>query len=106
MYQVIVDRDLPPDGQEWHDLRSGKLGLMSNAPLELQEIIRQMMHQDGKERPTAAELLTRRQLLSEEQKNLIAEQNKAKEAQRAWEAKLKKMTPPKKVLQRSNTCPR
>mmetsp|Transcript_14793 Transcript_14793/g.27829 ORF Transcript_14793/g.27829 Transcript_14793/m.27829 type:complete len:728 (-) Transcript_14793:90-2273(-) len=106
LYQVIVDRDLPPDGQEWHDLRSGKLGSMTNAPLELQEIIRKMMHQDGQERPTAAELLTRRQLLSEEQKKLIAEQNKAKEAQRAWEAKLKKMTPPKKVLQRSNTCPR
>lgn len=106
LYQVIVDQDLPPDGQAWHDLRSGKLGLMTNAPLELQEIIRQMMHPDGKQRPTAADLLTRRQLLSEEQKNLIAEQNKAKEAQRAWEAKLKKMTPPKKLLQRSNTCPR
>lgn len=106
LYQVIVDQDLPADGPKWHDLRSGKLDAMVNAPTELQNIIRQMMHPDGKERPTAAELLTRRQLLSEEQKKLIAEQNKAKEAQQAWEAKLKKITPLKKVLQRSNTCPR
>jgi hypothetical protein len=51
-------------------------------------------------------LLTRRQLLSDEQKTLIMEQNKAKEAKEALEANLRKITPPKRVLQRSNTCPR
>jgi hypothetical protein len=79
---------------------------MSGTTLELQKLIRQMMHEGGKNRPTAAELLTRRQLLSDEQKTLIMEQNKAKEAKEALEANLRKITPPKRVLQRSNTCPR
>ena len=80
---------------------------MPSIPLERQNLlIRQMMNQDGNQRPTAAELLTRRQLLSDDEKKLITEQNKAREAKEAWEARLKKITPPKRLLQRSNTCPR
>ena len=106
MYEIVTDSPLPADGQEWQDYRDGKLGPMSRTPLELQNIIRQMTHEDAEQRPTAAQLLTRRQLLSEERKKLILEQNKAREAQEAWEAKLKKITPPRRLLQRSNTCPR
>ena len=106
MYEIVTGRELPADGQEWQDLRAGRLGPMPSTPLELQNIIRQMMNQDGNQRPTAAELLTRRQLLSDDEKKLITEQNKAREAKEAWEARLKKITPPKRLLQRSNTCPR
>jgi hypothetical protein len=105
MYEIAVNRPLPLDGQEWQDLRAGRLGPLPGTPPELQKIIRQMMHEDAKNRPTAAELLTRRQLLSEEQKKLIIEQNKAKEAKEALEANLRKLTPPRGMLQRANTCP-
>jgi len=106
MYEIVTGKQLPGDGQEWQDLRAGKLGPMPGTPLELQNLIRQMMSRDGNQRPTAADLLRRRQLLSDDEKKLIMEQNKAREAREAWEARLKKITPPRKLLQRSNTCPR
>jgi len=105
MYEIILDRALPADGQEWQDLRAGRLAPMPSTPVELQNLIMEMMHKDGKLRPTAAELLTRRQLLSGDQKELIFQQNKARQAQEAWKAMAKKLSPPKRLLVRSNTCP-
>ena len=109
MYGIVVERPLPLDGQEWQDLRNGKLASILHTQTDLQNIIRSMMHPDANQRPTAADLLTMRQLLSEEQKRLIAEQNKVREANMALaiqEERLRKMLSPKRILKRSNTCPR
>jgi len=58
-------------------------------------------------RPSAASLLKRRQLLSSEQKQLLFEKNKAIEANRALvhqQERMKLLSPPKKRgLIRSNT---
>ena len=109
MYEIVLGRVLPVDGQEWQDLRAGKLAATSHTQPDLQSIIKSMMHPDANQRPNAAELLTRRQLLSEEQKLLILEQNRVREANTALafqEERFRKISSPKRVLTRSNTCPR
>lgn len=109
MYEIVLERPLPLDGQEWQDLRAGKLNATPHAQSDLQNIIKAMMHPDANQRPHASELLTRRQLLSEEQKQLIIEQNRVREANLALayqEARFKKIASPKRGLTRSNTCPR
>ncbi len=111
MYEIVLGRALPVDGQEWQDLRAGKLSatFIIHAQPDLQNIIKSMMHPDANQRPNAAELLTRRQLLSEEQKLLILEQNRVREANTALafqEERFRKISSPKRVLTRSNTCPR
>lgn len=109
IYEIVINKSLPSDGQEWQDLRAGKLAPMAGAPLALQQIIQQMMYPNGSERPTAAELLKHRQLLSDEEKELIVEKNKVKQANMALahqQAQMKSLTPPKRLLTRSYTCPR
>ncbi len=106
MYEICINRSLPSDGQEWQDIRKGRLAPMNNTPMELQSIIVSMMHPHIDERPSASELLTKKQLLSEEQKLLQLERTKvleAKVALAAQQAKLKKLSPPKKALIRANT---
>ena len=39
MYEIMKGRELPADGQEWQDLRAGRLGPMSSIPLELQNYV-------------------------------------------------------------------
>ena len=102
----MTGRKLLADGQEWQDMRAGRLVLIPSVPLELQNIIRQMKNANGKLRPTTAELLAKRQLLSDNGKKLITERNKDREVSQAFEARLKKITPPEKLLFRSNTFPR
>jgi len=109
MYEIVLGCALPVDGQEWQDLRAGKLSATLHTQPDLQNIIKSMMHPDANQRPNAAELLTRRQLLSEEQKLLILEQNRVREANTALafqEERFRKIHSPKRVLTRSNTCPR
>ena len=61
MYEVCSGRPLPSCGQEWQDLRNGKLP----APLPrttlpcLAAMLREMMHPDPRKRPSASELLSR-----------------------------------------------
>jgi len=105
MYEIVLNRPLPLEGQEWQDLRAGKLSQTLHVQPELQTFIRMMMHPDASQRPTAADLLTRRQLLSEEEKRLIYEQNKVREANMALAFQMKKISPPRRLF-RSNTCPR
>lgn len=108
MYEIALEHALPVDGQEWQDLRAGKLSDKLHAQPDLQTFIKSMMNPDANGRPNAAELLTRRQLLSEEQKRLIHEQNKVREANMALafqEQRFRKISP-KRGLTRSNTCPR
>ena len=109
MYEIATGKNLPTEGQEWQDIRAGIFEEMPNAPLELQLIIKSMMSPDPDQRPSAAELLQRRQLLSEDEKELIRERNKVKMANVALAhhtEQLRRLSPPKGLLVRSNTCPR
>ena len=58
-------------------MRSGTLLAMPNTAFDLQTITCGMMASDRRCRPSAGELLKERQLLSEEQRQLILERNKA-----------------------------
>lgn len=99
IYQICAGRPLPANGPEWHDLRSGHLPLDAPTalptPLEMSSMIQEMMHPDAWQRPPAAQLLERRQLLSEERKALIAEQNKVREAAMALAETRRKLSHPK-----------
>lgn len=108
MYEVCRGKPLPTDGEEWQNLRSGVLNVLSNnTPFALELMIKQMMHPDHRQRPPAAEMLKHRELLSEEQKQLIAEKHKVLQANMALAKqaqKIKKLTPPRRTgLIRANT---
>lgn len=107
MYEICLGRPLPMDGQEWQDIRAGSLQVLRDTPFVLELMIKEMMHPDPKKRPTPAILLKRRELLSKEQKQLIAEKHKVLEANMALALqaqKLKRLTPPRPGgLTRSNT---
>ena len=77
LYEVCLRRPLPPGGQEWHDIRSGRLSkfLCEEISSELKTIVSQMIHPDPQLRPNAHELLQRRCLLSSEQQELLIEKN-------------------------------
>ena len=109
MYEIATGENLPVDGEGWQDIRAGTFDQMPHASLELQLIIKSMMNTDSDRRPSAAALLQRRQLLSEDEKELIKERNKVKVANMALAhhtEKLRRLSPPKGLLVRSNTCPR
>lgn len=104
LYEICLGRGLPQDGQEWQDIRQGVLHPMRNSSFDFQMIIQTMMSPKKEDRPAASELLKKRQLLSEEQRQLIVERNKAEAANMALNAQMKLMkATPKKVLARSNT---
>lgn len=45
MYEVcLVDRSLPPDGDEWHSIRDGTLQVMPDTDPALRSIIADMLH--------------------------------------------------------------
>ncbi len=109
MYEIVLGNPLPAEGPEWQDLRAGRLSTTLKAQPDLQNIIKSMMDPEAIRRPNAAELLTRRQLLSEEEKQLILEQNRVREANMALaiqEERFRRIKSPKRGLTRSNTCPR
>jgi serine/threonine protein kinase len=104
LYEICLGRGLPENGQEWQDIRKGVLLPMGNNSFDFQMIVQIMMSPEKEDRPTASELLKKRQLLSEEQRQLIVERNKAEAANMALNAQMKLMkATPKKILARSNT---
>lgn len=44
LYEIISGRPLPPNGEEWHSLRSGKVGMPMGLPAELSKTLHEMMH--------------------------------------------------------------
>ena len=56
---------------------------MTNTPFELQMIVRAMLAPEKESRPSASDLLKKRQLMSDEQRQLIVERNKANAANMA-----------------------
>jgi len=104
IYEICLGRGLPENGQEWQDIRQGILLPIRNSSFDFQMIVQTMMSPQKEDRPTASELLKKRQLLSEEQRQLIVERNKAEAANMALNAQMKLMkATPKKTLARSNT---
>ena len=91
LYEVCLGRSLPENGEEWQDIRHGKLQMLPDTPLPLQSIISEMMHPDPKRRPDASSLLKKRELLSAEQKQLLLEQNKVREANLALAVQQERM---------------
>ncbi|CAN0303696.1 unnamed protein product [Pylaiella littoralis] len=76
LYEIISGRPLPPNGEEWHSLRSGKVGMPMGLPAELSTTLQQMMHPDPSRRPSAAELLRIPCLQSEMEKQLNDQKSK------------------------------
>jgi len=107
MYEICLGRQLPMNGKEWQDLRAGILSPLPNTPFEMELIIKMMMAAKPQDRPKPADLLKREELLSDEQKQLIAEKHKVLEANMALALqtqRMKKLTPPRrKGLTRANT---
>ncbi|KAL7498437.1 hypothetical protein ACHAWT_008849 [Skeletonema menzelii] len=62
LYETCIVRPLPLCGQEWQDLRNGKLSKPVDINPTLYVIIKQMMHPDPSKRPSASDLLARSEL--------------------------------------------
>lgn len=62
MYEICSGQRLPICGQDWQDLRSGKLLPLTGTMPCLLAIIREMMHRDPESRPSATEILSREAL--------------------------------------------
>ncbi|KAL7504382.1 hypothetical protein ACHAXN_002045 [Cyclotella atomus] len=106
MYEICLGRPLPENGQEWQDIRHGILQPMNNTAFELQMIVRAMLAPEKESRPSAADLLKKRQLMSQEQQQLIVERNKANAANMALNQMQRIMSnasPKKRSYRRSNT---
>lgn len=112
LYELCLGgiRHLPTNGPEWQSLRAGNFMSLANTPNEMQHMIKLMMNPNYAARPSAGELLKRPQLLSDEQKALLAERNKVVQANRALAEqanRFKKLSPrpkPRKgLLVRANT---
>jgi hypothetical protein len=65
MYEVCLNKPLPICGKEWHDLREGKLSSLPGTLPCLYTIIREMMHPNPDKRPSATDLLSRKELSCE-----------------------------------------
>lgn len=63
LYEVCLGKSLPTCGDEWQDLRNGKLDKGIDG-VEFRDIIKEMMHPDSNKRPSATDLLSRDALRS------------------------------------------
>ena len=77
---------------------------MPHTPPDLQAILRDMMAPDRCHRPSAEELLKKRQLLSEEQRQLIVERNKVTAANMALDAHMVRGNKPTFYLCAPQAC--
>ena len=80
MYELCLGKPLPMNGQEWQALRAGHMESLPETAPDMAQIITQMMHSMAGFRPSASDLLKHRELLSDEQKALIAERSKVAHA--------------------------
>ena len=79
MYRICLGRELPGSGDEWNDIRNDKLDQLEGTHPELKRYIAEMMHSDPSKRPAAKELLTREFLLSDQEKQLLAQRRQVQE---------------------------
>jgi serine/threonine protein kinase len=90
-------KPLPTNGPQWQALRSTEIPTPPDTPDAMQRIIKLMMNPSYAARPSAIDLLKRPQLLSEEQKELLAERNKvvlANLALKSQQQRIRMLTPP------------
>lgn len=80
LYEICRGLPLPMNGQEWQDIRTGRLALLPNTSSDMALIIQQMMDPAPSRRPTTSQLLSHPMLLSEEQKAFQREKTKAEQA--------------------------
>ena len=59
MFEVCSGKHLPSCGQDWQDLRNGKIPLLPGTMPSLNAIIKDMMHPNPDKRPSATDLLSR-----------------------------------------------
>lgn len=110
LYEICLRQPLPMNGQEWQDIRAGKLSPLADTPAEMTSLIHAMMSSVANFRPTANELLKRPELLSDEQKALNAEKFKVAQANMELHAQAQRFSqfPPKRgmtKLSRSSSLP-
>jgi wee1-like protein kinase len=91
LYEICLGRPLPMDGQEWQDIRAGKLSPLPNTRQDMAMIIKQMMDPVPESRPSASKLLEHPQLLSDEQKALFVEKSKVLQANEQLAAQARHM---------------
>lgn len=60
--EVLLGKQLPKNGNEWHELRSDELPMFPSISTELHDLIRQMINRDPSKRPSAATILRERVL--------------------------------------------
>lgn len=102
VYEAGGAGPLPKNGQEWHDIRDGKIKYLANVSRDFNELIKEMIQRDASRRPSAVEILQHRALSSENkskaqlQRELNAERLKNELLSRRLEAAakcLKSVTP-------------
>jgi wee1-like protein kinase len=104
MYEICLGRPLPMNGDEWQDIRAGRLSPLPNSDSDMANIIRRMMDPVAANRPPPTSLLKHPQLLSDEQKALNAEKTKVIQANIQLAAQQKRFgEAPKRQLTRANT---
>jgi wee1-like protein kinase len=105
MYEICLGRQLPMNGQEWQDIRAGKLSPLPNVDHDMANIIKRMLDPSPMNRPTPLSLLKHPQLLSDEEKALNAERTKVIHANIQLAAQQQQMgvLPPKRALTRAST---
>ena len=65
--------NLPPNGPEWHEIRSGVLKELKGLSQEFQRLLRQCMHPQASERPSTKDLLGHELLQSKLERALAQE---------------------------------
>ena len=107
MYEICLGRSLPVNGEEWQDIRAGRLSPLPNTDHDMTNIIKRMLDPNPMNRPTPASLLKHPQLLSDEEKALNAERTKVIHANIQLAAQQQQMhfgvPVPKRALTRANT---
>eukprot|EP00977_Amphora_coffeiformis_P009416 scaffold2179_cov165-Amphora_coffeaeformis.AAC.20 len=112
LYEICRGQPLPLSGQEWQDMRHGRLqhihqdGITVDA--DMVTFVHHMMSADPQQRPAASSLLQHPQLLSDDQKALRAERFKVEQANLALQRLSPKPPPTRprpfgRPMQRSNT---
>ena len=89
VFEITLGSKLPPNGQDWHELRGGNvfstvIGSKSeHISATMKEILDHMLHPNPGKRPSAASLLERQQLLSDEKRELLIEKERVRIANEA-----------------------
>eukprot|EP00742_Colponemidia_sp_Colp-10_P012747 GILJ01014348.1.p1 GENE.GILJ01014348.1~~GILJ01014348.1.p1 ORF type:complete len:517 (+),score=90.51 GILJ01014348.1:191-1741(+) len=77
VYEIMIGRPLPPNGDEWRDLRENRHHIESlpNYSTEFKQLIASMLHPDPEQRPSSSFLLHHPLLRSETEEQLERERS-------------------------------